>query len=82
MVRSPDRPGPTHDFPHGKLSPDDQGGINVELSAFTAPDGRRMVRINFGKPVDWLALPRDRALEFAAFITHFANKDKDDAGHA
>jgi hypothetical protein len=69
--------GPTGDFPHGKLFGDDQGGINVALRRFTAPDGRRMVRIDFGKPVDWLALPREQALAFAAVIAHFAGEEDD-----
>lgn len=59
------RPGPTGDFPHGKLSEDDEGGINVALSRHLAPDGTPMVRIDFGKPVAWLSLPRDQAIEFA-----------------
>jgi hypothetical protein len=62
------RPGPTGDFPHGKLSPDDEGGINVALSHFTAPDGTLMVRLDYGKPVSWLALPRVQAVAFASLI--------------
>jgi hypothetical protein len=67
-----DRPGPTGDFPFGKLSEDDKGGLNVALSHFTAPDGTRIVRMDFGYPVDWIALPRDQALAFAALIFHHA----------
>jgi hypothetical protein len=62
------KPGPTGDFPHGKLSPDDEGGIGVALSHFTAPDGARMVRIDYGKAVAWLALPHAHAVAFALLI--------------
>jgi hypothetical protein len=62
------RPGPTGDYPHGKLGPDDEGGIGVALSHFTAPDGTRMVRLDFGKPVSWLALPHAHAVAFALLI--------------
>jgi hypothetical protein len=64
--------GPTGDFPHGKLSPDDEGGINVALSHFNAPDGTRMVRLDYGKEVAWLALQREEAVAFASLILRHA----------
>jgi hypothetical protein len=67
-----DKLGPTGDFPHGKLNPDDEGGINVAISRHVAPDGTQMVRFDFGKPVAWLSLPRDRAILFANTILKFA----------
>lgn len=67
-----DRPGPTGDFPEGKLNEDDEGGIQVALSHADTPDGRRVVRIDFGKPIAWLGLPRLRALEFARLIIEHA----------
>jgi hypothetical protein len=69
---SSDRPGPTGDYPHGKLSDDDEGGLSVAMSHFIAPNGDRMVRLDFGKPITWVALPREQALNFAAFIVHHA----------
>lgn len=64
--------GPTGDFPHGKLSPDDEGGINVAISHHIAPDGADMVRLDFGKPVAWLSLPRAQAAAFGVTILKFA----------
>ena len=72
-----DRPGPTHDFPHGKPFSDDKGGINVALSSFTAPDGRKMVRIDVGTPVDWMALPTEQAIAFALTVMKFATGARD-----
>jgi hypothetical protein len=66
------QPGPTGDYPHGKLSPDDEGGINVALSHHFAPDGSLMVRLDFGKPIAWLSLPRDEAVAFAMVILKHA----------
>jgi hypothetical protein len=66
------RPGPTGDFPHGKLSDDDEGGINVALSRFRAPDGESMVRLDFGKPVAWVTLPNEEAIRFAMSMLKFA----------
>jgi hypothetical protein len=60
--------GPTGDFPQGKLSADDQGGLNVALSHHVAPDGTVMVRMDFGTPVAWLSLPQEMAIEFALSI--------------
>lgn len=67
-----DKLGPTGDYPHGKLSEDDEGGINVALSHHIAPDGARMVRLDFGKPVAWLSLPREQAVAFALLILKHA----------
>lgn len=69
-----DKPGPTGDFPHGKLYADDEGGINVAISSHIAPDGSQMVRFDFGKPVAWLSLPREEALAFASLIVKHAVK--------
>jgi hypothetical protein len=46
------RPGPSGQFPQGKLRPDDKGGLAVAVS-------RRgdQVFIDFGTAVTWLALP-------------------------
>jgi hypothetical protein len=72
---SKDQIGPTGDFPHGKLADDDEGGINVAISRHIAPDGSQMVRLDFGKPVTWLSLPREQALAFAAAINWYATRD-------
>jgi hypothetical protein len=64
--------GPTGDFPHGKLSSDDEGGINVALGHHIAPDGTRMVQLDFGKPVAWLSLPGDQAIAFALTLMKHA----------
>lgn len=66
------QPGPTGDYPHGRLADDDEGGINVALSNHMAPDGSRMVRFDFGKPVAWLSLPREQAVAFASLILKHA----------
>ncbi len=67
------KPGPTGDFPHGKLSDDDEGGINVAISNHVAPDGEVMVRLDFGKPVAWLSLPSEQAIKFALTILRRAS---------
>lgn len=66
------KPGPTGDYPHGKLYEDDEGGINVALSNHEAPDGTLMVRFDFGKAVKWLSLPREQAVAFASLILKHA----------
>lgn len=70
--------GPTGDYPHGKLNVDDEGGLNVALSHFDAPDGARMVRLDFGKPVVWLALPRAAAIAFGRMMIHHAGEANDE----
>jgi hypothetical protein len=75
--------GPTGDFPHGKLDDDDEGGINVALSHHDAPDGTKMVRFDFAKPVAWLSLPRAHAVAFACLILKHTGIEVefDDARH-
>lgn len=57
--------GPTGEFPAGISDPDDEGelifAVNWDASA-------GCVRIDFGTPVGWLAMPPDQATEFAKSI--------------
>lgn len=63
------QPGPTGDFPDGKLKDDDQGGIAVAVGVSPA-DGKSVI-INFGKPVAWIGLAPEQAIEFAfSILTH------------
>lgn len=55
--------GATGDFPRGKLNPTDEGGLMIAVH----PEGDT-VRIDFGKPTAWIAMPADQALAFAALI--------------
>lgn len=56
-------PGATGKFPFGKLSDDDEGELVVAVSSMEG-----MVRIEFGKPVAWVCLPPDKAIEFASVV--------------
>jgi hypothetical protein len=59
--------GPTGDFPLGKLNEHDEGGLNIAMG----PDNG-CVRIEFGMPTAWIALPPDQALAFASLIVKHA----------
>ena len=58
------KPGPTGDFPDGKLNPTDEGGLDIAISAL--PNGT--VRIDFGKKIAWFAMSREQAYQFAKMI--------------
>ncbi len=63
--------GETHQYPYGKLAPDDEGELAVAL----ATDRRQgVIRFSFGKPVEWLALPAKHARELAALLLEKANE--------
>jgi hypothetical protein len=62
-----DAPGPTGDFPHGRLNPDDEGGLKIAIS-----QEKGVVRIDFGEPTAWIGLPPELALEFASLIAKHA----------
>jgi hypothetical protein len=44
----------------------------VAVSHFMAEDGTRMVRFDYAKPVSWLALPREQAVEYGVTILKHA----------
>lgn len=60
--------GPTGEFPHGKLSEDDEGALRVAISH----DDAHNVRIEFGAQVAWFAFPRESAVDFALCILKHA----------
>lgn len=69
-----DRPGPTGDYPGGKLNDEDEGGL---MMATTIESGK--VKIDFGKPIAWFALDPDGALAFAGMIAGMAMRAKREA---
>lgn len=56
-------PGPTGDFPRGKLNERDMGGLMLAIGEESG-----CVRIDFGEKIAWLAMPPKEALAFAAAI--------------
>jgi hypothetical protein len=57
--------GATGRYPYGKMSDADEGELAVAL----ATDVRNgVVRMEFGKPVAWLALPAAHARQFAQML--------------
>lgn len=61
--------GATGEYPEGKLNADDEGAIQFAIG-HTA-DG--LVRIDFGKPVSWLAMPAAQARAFGEVLIAKAN---------
>lgn len=57
------------EFPDGKLNADDEGAIAMAVSV----DSHR-VRLEFPKPVKWIACTADEAAELAMLIMHHAKK--------
>lgn len=65
-------PGPTHDFPAGKLGPHDEGGIQMTFSTMRASDGTDRLVIDFGHPVHSLGLRKVDAVAIAAKLSEWA----------
>lgn len=63
------RVGATGDFPDGKLSKDDEGGLRLKVGVV---DSR--VVIDFGKPVTWIGFRPNEAYEFAKLIRKHAKR--------
>lgn len=53
--------GATGQFPRGKHAPDDEGELRVGVTHVGAT-----IRVDFGKPVAWLAMSADEALLWAS----------------
>lgn len=64
--------GPTHDYPHGSLGPDDRGAIQIGV----ARDGKGNVVVNFGSELSWFAMPPENAINFAKLILKHAGAKK------
>lgn len=64
----PPKFGATGKFPDGKIGPDDEG----ELTLGVVRDSQGRVHVNFGKPVQWLAMPPEKAIELANMLREAA----------
>jgi hypothetical protein len=62
------KPGATGDFPDGKLDETDEGGLAFGVGH----DAQGYVRIDFGKPVAWMAMPAAQAVELARLLLRHA----------
>lgn len=65
--------GATGNFPQGKLNDSDEGELRLGV-AYDKLDG--IVRVEFGKPVAWLGLPPEQAIEFAKLLLKNAGVSK------
>lgn len=63
------RLGRTKTFSRGKISDDDEGDLQLAITAW-----RGTVRIDFGTDLSWLSMPPDRAREFAAVLLKAADE--------
>jgi hypothetical protein len=61
--------GATGDRPYGDLGGGDEGELRAAI-AVDVPNG--VLRIVFGKPIAWLALPAGHARQFAKMLTDSA----------
>jgi hypothetical protein len=63
------RIGATGNYPQGKLDDTDEGELTI---AITRADG--IVRIEFGKPVAWIAMSPEHAVGLARLLLKHAEK--------
>jgi hypothetical protein len=64
-------PGPTGEFPEGKLTPEDKGSLT-----FTIGTKNGKVIIDFGAPVSWIGFTADQAFEIAMELAKIAAEAK------
>lgn len=68
-----DKIGATGQFPKGKLNKEDEGALAM---AVASDFENRKVMINFGKPVEWLGLDPEDAVQLARMLMHKASEVK------
>lgn len=68
------KPGPTGEFPDGKLNEDDDGGLIIKMQVSKE---NQVLMIEFGTNVTWIGLTKKDALNFAWNILSKA-KELDD----
>ena len=64
--------GATGQFPRGKLDLTDEGELQMALIGAEVRMG--VVRIEFGKPIAWVALPAHQARELAGLLIEKAEE--------
>lgn len=65
------KPGPTGSYPRGRYTRDDEGELAIAIAA----DPRtRKIRIEFGKPIAWLALDPEHAEALAQMLVQKARE--------
>ena len=62
--------GPTGEFPGGKLNEDDEGAIAIGVCADLE---KKVVVVQFGAPVSWLAMPANDARVLGISLLKAAN---------
>jgi len=67
--------GPTGRFPRGKITPADEGELNIGVAVDLQ---RKVVFVNFNKAISWLGMPKKSALDFANGIIVKANELPDE----
>ena len=65
--------GATGNFPDGSLGPHDEGELRMAISD---KDSRGLIHFNFGKSVEWFALPAADAVTLARMILRKAGAKK------
>ena len=56
-------------IPDGRAGPDDDGALSYVVGP--GPNGK-IIRIEFGKPVEWIGLPPQQAVELAQSLIRHA----------
>jgi len=63
-------PGPTKQFPLGKVNEDDEGELNVAIYT----DKKGTIFLDFGKPTAWIGLDPTSARLLASKLTKYAEE--------
>lgn len=66
------KPGPTGQFPNGKINDYDDGEIAVKVGC-----QNNIIVIEFGTPIQWFGMPKKHAQVFIEILKKYLNELKD-----
>jgi hypothetical protein len=63
--------GPTGQYPRGRLAADDEGELDMALAV---DHDRGLIVMDFGVPVQWIAMSKAEALDLARAVARKASQ--------
>lgn len=70
MSKENSKLGPTGEFPDGKIHPDDEGELKIEIGIDVE---KNIVVMHFGRPMAWIGMIPEQAMEIADDLINKAN---------
>lgn len=61
-------------YPNGKANEQDEGPVMLAVGLETTEEGKKIVRIDFGAPVEWIGITPEQAVQLGNELFKLARK--------